>query len=630
VSEVAVVSEESGGKNSFRTLLLGCIGVVYGDIGTSPLYAFREAAHHVSVDGNISPVEIYGLLSLIIWSLIVIVTIKYVLFLLKIDNRGEGGILSLMAMARKAPGISVPVVFGLGMLGAGLFYGDSAITPAISVLSAVEGLKIATPHLERFVLPLSLAIIILLFMAQKHGTDKIARLFGPITAVWFLAIAAAGSIWIVKHPEILFSFSPTYAVEFVLHHGWTSFFVLSSVCLAVTGAEALYADMGHFGRKPIQVAWLFFVFPCLVLNYLGQGALIMENPEAIANTFYLLVPEWALWPMIGLATAATIIASQAVITGAYSISRQAIQLGFLPRMEIRHTSADQHGQIFMPQINRWLLYTIILLCLIFGTSSNLAAAYGIAVMGTMVVSTILAFIVVWKVRQKSLFKACIFLVPLFFFEGTYLASNMVKLFDGGFVPLFIAGFTVLSMFIWVKGTKYLHKKAKRQAIPLSDLLEKLDRKPPAIVEGTAVYLTSDPADAPIAMLQNLKHNKVLHQKNVVLSVVNSQFPKVPETQRIVVDRVSSSITKMFVHYGFMETPHIPHALLMAKSYGVDTDLDNVSYFLGRRSIVPDPLRGLPGWQEHIFLILLKSSTAATDFYKLPPDRVVELGVQMAI
>jgi KUP system potassium uptake protein len=627
---MAVVSEEGQSKSSFRALLLGCIGVVYGDIGTSPLYAFREAANHVSGDGNILPVEIYGLLSLIIWSLIIIVTFKYVLFLLKIDNRGEGGILSLMTVARKAPGISVPVVFGLGMLGAGLFYGDSAITPAISVLSAVEGLKIAAPSLEHFVLPIALVIIIVLFMVQKHGTDKISKLFGPITAVWFLAIAGVGVSWIIKHPEILFSFSPTYALEFVLHHGWVSFFVLSSICLAVTGAEALYADMGHFGRKPIQVAWLYFVFPCLVLNYLGQGALLLDNPGAIENTFYLLVPAWGLLPMVGLATMATIIASQAVITGAYSISRQAIQLGFLPRMEIVHTSADQHGQIYMPQINRWLLYTIVLLCLIFGTSSNLAAAYGIAVMGTMVVSSVLAFIVVWKVKQKSLLKACVFLLPLFVFEGLYLASNMVKLMDGGFVPLFIAGFTVTSMFVWVKGTAYLHKKAKRQAVPLSDLMERLDRNPPVTVDGTAVYMTSDPADAPIAMLQNLKHNKVLHKKNIVLSVVNSQYSKVPDNQRIVVDRVSSGITKLYVHYGFMETPHIPTALLMAKSYGVDSDLDNVSYFLGRRSIVPDPLRGLPAWQEHIFLILLKSSTAATDFYKLPADRVVELGVQMAI
>lgn len=614
---------------SLKLLMLSALGVVFGDIGTSPLYAFREAAHHVSGDG-ILPQEIYGLLSLIIWSLIIVVTIKYVIFLMRIDNRGEGGILTLMAFASKANGNTTRFIFLIGLIGAGLFYGDAAITPAISVLSAVEGFKVASSNLDHFILPVAIVILIFLFSMQKYGTKKVSLLFGPITLAWFLLMGGTGVWWIVKHPEVLLSFSPHYAVLFLFEHGILSFFVLGSVFLAVTGVEALYADMGHFGRKPIKYVWLYFVFPCLVLNYLGQGSLILHHPEAIENPFYLLVPEWFLWPMIIMATIATIIASQAVITGAYSLSHQAIQLGLLPRMEIRHTSADQQGQIFMPQINRWLLYTVIILCMVFKSSSNLAAAYGIAVNGTMIVSTLLAFVVVWKIKNKGFMKALLYMTPFLAIEGVFMSSNLVKLFDGGFVPMLIALFIVVCMLIWVRGNKYLHKKAGRQAVGLTDLVEQLERDRPVQVSGTAVYLTSEPMYAPTALVQNLKHNKVLHDKNIILSVVTSQFPKIPENQRITVEPVSSFMTRVFVRYGFMETPHIPNTLIKAKAYGLDVDLKEVSYFLGHRTFVPDPLRGLSAWQEHIFIMLMKSSTAATDFYKIPPDRVVELGIQMAI
>lgn len=617
-------------KAVFMSLVVGSIGVVYGDIGTSPLYAFREAARYVAHEAAIQPLEIYGILSLIIWSLILIVTLKYVLFLLRMDNRGEGGILSLMTLTHRPAGKYSRVVFLIGLIGAGLFYGDATITPAISVLSAVEGLKVITPGFDKIVLPLAVVILVTLFTMQKYGTEKVSKFFGPVTVIWFLCLALTGLYWIFQNPSVLFAFNPYYGVYFLLTHQWVSFVVLGFVLLSITGAEALYADLGHFGRKPIQVAWLYFVFPCLVLNYLGQGALVLSHPEAVDNSFFLLVPEWLLPGLVAIATMATIIASQAVITGAYSLSRQAIQLGLLPRMEIRHTSADQHGQIYMPLINKWLLYVVVLLCLIFGSSENLASAYGIAVTGTMICSTLLAFVVVWRLKKKTLLFSLAVIFPLLFVELTFFASTAVKIFEGGFIPLFLAAFTVTVMLVWVRGTNFLHRRARRQAMPLCDLIEELERTPPAIVPGTAVFMSSDPTAVPIALTQNLKHNKVLHEKNIVLCVISSQFPKVPEAQRIVVEPLSSHVTRVFVHFGFMEIPDIPKVLLMAKARGLNIDINAVSYFLGRRSVVGHPNHGLPAWQEKVYISMLKSSTAATDFYKLPADKVVELGVQMPI
>jgi KUP system potassium uptake protein len=624
-------TDKEKAKSQFWVLLLGCIGVVYGDIGTSPLYAFREAALQASkTDGVLSAIEIYGICSLILWSLMLVVTLKYVLFLLRLDNRGEGGILSLVVQAYKPSGKLGPFVFFMGLIGAGLFYGDAAITPAISVMSAVEGLKLATPGFEDYVLPISICILLLLFYAQKSGTGAVSIFFGPVTAVWFVVMGALGVHWIVQNPDILHALNPYYAVEFFIHHGMVGLIVLGAVFLAVTGAEALYADLGHFGRAPIQRAWLFLVFPCLSLNYLGQGALILQQPEALDNPFYKLAPEELLLPLILLATMATIVASQAVITGAYSLTRQAIQLGFLPRMEIRHTSTDQHGQIYMPKINRMLLLGVLLLCVMFGSSSGLASAYGIAVSGTMLVSTILSFIVIWRVWKKSPLLAALIALPFITLEVIFFAANMLKLFEGGIVPLLMAGMLVLMMTIWVRGTSYLRRKSQEDVTSLNDLVEMLDRKSPTRIEGTAIFLTSDPSSAPVALLQNLRHNHVLHQHNVILTVATSQIPSVPESHRIAVERLSSSITCVVLNFGYMEIPDVPKALRLLSQYGVDFDVENASYFLGRRSIVSDAKVGLPEWQDHIYIAMAKSAANANDFFRIPYDRVVEMGIQMAV
>jgi len=626
-----VEGADPASRARFRALVIGCIGVVYGDIGTSPLYAFREAAHHMAAEGVIKPDEVYGVVSMIFWALTIIVTIKYVLFLLHLDNRGEGGMVSLMAMSQKSVGKNLGrMIFFVGLLGTALFFGDAAITPAISVLSAVEGLNLIAPRFETLVLPISLFILFMLFFIQKKGTGKVSVFFGPITAIWFLTMGILGLYWVFQHPTIIYAVNPAYAGAFLISHSAMSLGVLGAIFLAVTGAEALYADLGHFGRKPIQVAWLYLVFPCLLLNYMGQGALLLETPTAIDNPFFRLVPEWCLLPLVILATLATIIASQAMITGAYSVARQAIHLGLLPRMEIRHTSAEQHGQIYMPKVNNMLLFGVIFLCLVFGSSSALASAYGIAVIGTISLGSILAFVVLWKVKHVNPFLAGLFILPFFVVELVFLTANLMKVFDGGIFPLLFAAFLVVAMMVWVKGSKYLHKKAQRSSIPLSDLVEKLEREPLHRVPGTAVYMTSDPGYTPIALLLNIKHNKVIHETNIVVSVITSHFAKVPEAQRIMIQPLSSDMTRVFVNYGFMETPNIPKELILAQSQGLDVDMDTVTYFLGRRSIVADPHRGLPLWQDNIYLAMMKSSTNATDFYRLPPDKVVELGIRMTI
>lgn len=613
----------------FRTLLIGCIGVVYGDIGTSPLYAFREAAHHIA-EGGVDNHEILGILSLIIWSLTLIVTVKYVLFLLRADNRGEGGVLSLMALTQRTIGRHMGVVFFAGIAGAALFFGDGAITPAISVLSAIEGTKLITPAFDSFVLPISMAIIIALFAVQRHGTAHVSKFFGPITIVWFLALGLGGLSWILKQPIVLHSFNPYYAFTFLFSHGFLSFVVLGSVFLAVTGAEALYSDLGHFGRKPIQVAWLYFVFPCLTLNYLGQGALLMTLPATIENPFFLLFPEWALIPMVILATLATIIASQAVITGAYSVAHQAIQLGLLPRMEIRHTSEKQEGQIYMPRINTLLLYSVLFLILVFQTSSSLASAYGIAVTGTFVCSSIIALNYIAKVRKKGYLVASVIIIPLLFIEITFLSSNLLKLLEGGFVPLVFGLYFILLILTWVKGTKYLVTKAQAQAISLIDLAEMLERDPPHIIPGTAIFLTSDPEHAPETMMQNLKHNQVLHEKNIILTISIAQIPRVPLEQRITVQPINDHMMRIIINFGFMETTNVPAALYRARALGHDIDVENASFFLGHRKIIPDARFGLPGWQDDIYVAMSKSAVDATEFFRIPPSQVVEIGTRQVI
>ena len=628
-SEAGIESTKKS-RADFRVLVLGCLGVVYGDIGTSPLYAFREAAHLTVHDGDLLPTDIYGILSLIIWALIIIVTIKYVLILLRINNRGEGGILSLMSLARRGKGVNARLILAAGVVGAGLFYGDSVITPAISVMSAVEGLKIVSPAFDKAVLPLTMFILMLLCMSQKYGTATVSKFFGPVTALWFFVMAAMGAYWIVQQPEVLWSFSPHYGALFLFEHRELSLAILGTVFLAVTGAEALYADLGHFGRKPIEYAWLRMVFPCLVMNYLGQGALVLHHNKLVESPFFEMVPGYLLLPLVGLAALATIVASQAVITGAYSLSRQAVQLGLLPHLEIRHTSADHQGQIYMPQINKWIFYGVFLLCFVFGSSSEMASAYGISVMGTMLVGTVLAAVVMRRVMQKRLAIVMTFLVIFLIIEGGFFIANIIKVFDGGFASLAIAFFVFMCMWVWMRGTKYLHRRARRHSMALTDLVEQLERQQPAIVDGTAVFLTSDPSLAPLPMLQNLRHNKVFHKKNIVLSVVPSQFPKVPEAQKIMIEPITSSLTRVYVHCGFMETPDVPAALMQAKNMGLDIDLKTLSYFIGHRTVVGHPDRGLPKWQETIYIAMAKSATNATDFYHLPSNRVIEIGIQLQI
>ncbi len=615
--------------SKFKLLLLGCIGVVYGDIGTSPLYAFREAAHHIANDG-VEHIEILGILSLILWSLALIVTVKYVLFLMRVDNRGEGGILSLMALTQRNIGTRMGIVFFSGVIGAAFFMGDAAITPAISVLSAVEGTKLITPAFDSYVMIIAIAIIIGLFSVQRHGTEMVSKFFGPIMLLWFSTMGMIGLYWIIKTPFVLNAINPYYAFYFLFNHGFLSFVVLGSVFLAVTGAEALYADLGHFGRKPIQYAWLYLVLPCLSLNYLGQGALLITLPATIDNPFFLMFPEWALIPMVIFATIATIIASQAVITGAFSLVRQAIQLGLVPRMEIRHTSESQEGQIYIPLVNTFLMYAVLFLCFVFGSSSALAAAYGIAITGTMIASSVIAFVYLAKVRKKSFTLAAAIIFPFIFVEFVFFSSNMLKVLDGGFVPLLFGLYIMMIIVTWVQGTRYLVVKAQRQAISIIDLAEMLEEDPPHIVDGTAIYLTSDPTHAPETFMQNLKHNQVIHQKNIILTVSIGQIPRVPIDQRVSVEHINSRLMRIIINFGFMETPNVPAALYRARALGHEVDVENASFFLGHRKIVADSRVGLPAWQDGIYVAMTKMAVDAQDFFRIPHEQVVEIGTRQVI
>ena len=531
MSETSVSSSdahaEPHARRHFWALTLGSIGVVYGDIGTSPLYAMREAVLASGATATASSEIILGILSLIIWALILVVTVKYVLILLRADNDGEGGTLSLMALAQSALGRgSIPVLL-LGVIAAGLFYGDAMLTPALSVLSAVEGLKVAAPALEAYVVPLAALILVGLFAVQSKGTSRVAAFFGPITLVWFIALAIAGLWHISQNLNVLQAFSPLHGLSFLASHGLIGFLTLGAVFLAVTGAEALYADLGHFGKEPIQTAWLTVALPALTLNYLGQGALLLESPEAIENPFFLLYPDWAWLPMVGLATAATVIASQAVITGAYSLTYQAIQLGLLPRLEIRHTSGAKFGQIYIPRINTLLLIGVLLLVTEFRSSSALASAYGIAVSGTMVVTTLLAMIVVWKIWRWPLWAVAALMVPFLFIDLSFFSANMLKVLHGGWVPLLIGALVMVVIFTWRKGARILAAKTRRLKSPLRGLIETLEKKPPARVPGTAVFFTADPESAPTALLHSLKHYKVLHEHNAILTVQIEIAPVCP-------------------------------------------------------------------------------------------------------
>jgi KUP system potassium uptake protein len=619
----------------FWALALGSIGVVYGDIGTSPLYALREAviaasgAHHEELARG----TVLGVVSLILWALFIIVTLKYVVILLRADNNGEGGTLTLMALASRAVGRfskAGGVVALLGIISAALFYGDAVITPALSVLSAVEGLDVATPAFHAYVVPLTIVILLVLFAFQSRGTAKVAALFGPIMMVWFVAIAIPGLIWIAADPGILRAFNPFYGVFFLMHHGMVGLFTLGAVFLAVTGAEALYADLGHFGRGPIQLAWIVLVLPALALNYLGQGALVYAHPAAIENPFFLMYPDWALIPMVVLATAATVIASQAVITGAYSLTSQAIQLGLLPRFEIRHTSAQQAGQIYMPRVNGLLLTGVLLLVALFRSSSALASAYGIAVTGTMVVTCMMAFIVIWRLWRWSFLAAAALIVPFLLIDLTFLSANMLKVVQGGWVPLALGGVVMLVMYTWRRGSRLLYEKTRRLETPLEDLVRMLERKPPARVPGTAVFLTSDPKSAPTALMHSLKHYKVLHEKNVIISVETTHTPRVESSKRVKIEQVGATFMRVMLRFGYMETPNIPRALVIARKLGWHFDIMSTSFFLSRRALKPAPHSGMPRWQDRLFIWLARSANDATDYFQIPTDRVVEVGTQVTV
>ncbi|SMC92485.1 potassium transporter Kup [Rhizobium sp. RU36D] len=631
-SESGAVPEQGSKFRNLFFMALGSVGVVYGDIGTSPLYAFREALKPIGHDG-IERAEIIGLISLMIWALTIIVTLKYVLFLLRADNDGEGGTLSLLALLMKSAGRYTTILTVMGLVGAALFLGDAMITPALSVLSAVEGLKLVAPQSADYIVPIAVVILIGVFAMQSHGTAAVAKFFGPITAVWFLAMAAGGLLHISDDFGIFAALNPWYGVTFLLREGFLGIVVLGAVFLTVTGAEALYADLGHFGRRPIQWAWFVLVFPALVLNYLGQGALVLKHPEAASDPFYLMFPEWALLPIVILATCATIIASQAVITGAFSLVRQGIHLGFLPRMEILFTSETNTGQIYLPSVNTLLLFGVMTLVLVFQSSEGLATAYGISVTGAMVVTTIMAYQFIRSRWRWSVLLSMAMLLPLLALEMVFLGANLLKIHDGGYIPvLFAGGFTVV-MITWRRGTAILFEKTRHADIPLQSFITSIERKSdhaPVQVPGTAIFLTSDPQTAPAALLHNLKHNHVLHERNVILTVKTVNRPRASEDERFVIESLSERFSRVEIRFGFMENQNVSQALAKLRRGGLKFDIMSTSFYLGRRKLVPDAKSGMPYWQDRLFISLANAAADPSDYFRLPTNRVVELGSHVII
>jgi KUP system potassium uptake protein len=623
----------SGGRRGALGLTIGAVGVVFGDIGTSPLYAFKEVfggTHPVPLNHD----NVLGVLSLMVWSLFLIVTVKYVMFMMRADNRGEGGIMALMALVRRTlppGGRSAWVLMTLGMFGAALFYGDGMITPAISVLSAVEGLEVATPLFRPYVIPITLAVLTVLFLFQQLGTGKVGALFGPIMLLWFVVLALLGVANIIHQPSVLAGLSPWYAAHFFSLNRGAGFLALGAVFLAVTGAEALYADMGHFGRGPIRLAWHWAVFPALVLNYLGQGALVLNTPSAVQHPFFHLASDWALYPMVVLATVATIIASQAVISGAYSLTRQAILLGYCPRLMVEHTSEREIGQVYVPWINWGLYAAVVGLVLGFGSSSNLAAAYGIAVSGTMVVTTVLAYYVARRIWDWSWARAALVLGVLLLVDVSFFAANAVKIFEGGWFPLAVgfAVFTVLST--WKRGREILFQRLRPGAIALDPFIESITAHPPVRVPGTAVFLTAAQEGVPHALLHNLNHNKVLHERVVLLTVRAEDIPHVPDAQRVEVSPLGHDFYRLNVHYGFKDEPDVPRALELAKAKGLEFNMMETSFFLSRQTLVPtSQVAGMALWREKLFAAMSRNAASATAFFKIPTNRVVELGTRIEL
>ncbi len=613
-------------------VLLGVLGVVYGDIGTSPLYAFKATLEHFKHDG-LDATDILGILSLIFWSLILVVTVKYVLLVMRADNRGEGGILALMVLAQRGvQNLRLRASLTLvGIAGAGLFFGDGVITPAISVLSAVEGLQVVNPRLHDLVIPISLVIIVGLFLTQWRGTGIMGRVFGPVMLVWFSTLGVLGIAEIIHNPSVLRALSPTYALWMVAHYQLLSLVALGSVVLAVTGAEALYADMGHFGARPINIAWLYFVLPCLALNYFGQGALVLAQPEAMENPFYLLAPDWFRLPLVFLSTAATVIASQSMISGAYSMARQCMQLGFLPRLTVRHTSSSEEGQIYLPQVNWALLVGVIVLVLAFRTSDHLAAAYGIAVTGTFLCTSVLAAVVFR--RHFGWRRSTVIAVfgSFFVLDVIYFGANVLKVPQGGWVPLVLGLALMAMMTSWKRGRDLLLDRWKQDSLPLSSFLARLPQSRTIRVPGMAIFMTGNSDYVPGALLHNLKHNKVLHERVLFVTVANEDMPSVPAAERATVTKMSDGIHRVIIRYGFMESPHLPRDLAaISDAEGLDFDPLQASYFLGRETLVAAARPKMPIWRLWLFLVMARNAISATEFFRIPTDRVVELGVRVAI
>lgn len=637
-TESAASNPAHSQKNRFWALALGSVGVVFGDIGTSPLYAFREA---IGQAGGIQPEAVMGVVSLALWALILVVTVKYVLFLMRADNNGEGGVLSLSALAEAAVGVRTPLIFFLAVTGAALFYGDAIITPAISVLSAIEGLRTVpalAPYVTESVLIISsLTVLAALFMVQSRGTGGVGRWFGPICLVWFVAIAGVGVPHIIAQPEILTAISPHHAVGFLMRHGAAGLFVLGSVFLTVTGAEALFADMGHFGRWPIQASWLFFVLPSLFLNYLGQGAfalhqIALAHGHAVENAdwFFQMIPVLLRIPMVILATMATVIASQAVITGAFSLTNQAIQLGYLPRLTVLRTSASQAGEIYIPQITLLLAIGVVLLVGIFKTSSALAHAYGLAVTGTMVVTTSLAFIVVTRKWRWPVWAAIAVIGPMLAIDTVFLGANALKLLSGGFVPLLIGAGLFFVMATWSRGSDLIRRRVEKDTPLLEEMLPYLASRSVYRAPGTAIFLTADPTRVPGALLHNLKHNRVLHENNLIVSVRTAHDPRVGEAERAQVEVLSPDFTMVTLTFGYMEIPNVPRALAALRKHGVAMDIMSTSFFVGRRTIVHAPHSLLPPGMDKLYIWLTKNAADPIDVFRIPPGRVVEMGTQVSV
>ncbi len=620
-----------GRSTGMKTLILGAIGVVFGDIGTSPLYTMKEAFGHAY---HLTPVDanVFGVLSMVFWSLILVVSLKYVVIIMNADNKGEGGIMALMALAQRHLPVASKLGYFVGVLGifgAALFFGDSVITPAMSVLSAVEGLEVLAPSLHQYVVPITILILLGLFLIQSKGTDKVGKVFGPICAVWFAVLAVLGVMNIGQAPQVLNAINPYWAVHFFTSHDWHAVMVLGAVVLAITGGEALYADMGHFGKLPIRYAWWFFVLPALLLNYFGQGALVLKNPSVLANPFYLMAPKWALVPLIILACAATVIASQAVISGAFSVARAAMQLGYLPRLELKHTSADTMGQIFVPTVNRILLLVVIALVLTFKTSSNLASAYGVSVTGTMLIDTILLVIVArakWGVSN-------LIVVPLaalfLFVDLGFLIANLSKFFDGAWFPLALGVVIFTVMRTWRRGRQLLVDELRKEKLDIGSFIKSINNSPPHRVSGTAIFMTAANDKVPLALLHNLKHNKVLHERNVMLAVETLNEPRVDQKDRVFRQDLGDGFHRINLRFGFMEDPDVPAAL---DAYESDIPLDpmDTTYFASRETVIASARRGMPIWRDKLFAFMLQNAQSATAFFRVPGNRLVELGTQVEI